>query len=150
MDGAAFKAPQAEAHRPGKIILQTLQISSLAAWLCLLSGLPRLPARMPAAVAGPQRRACAMLANHGYCCVTDPFHTLQGEVFNGAILQQSFSVEFVVADQPCTDCNRHAANPNVWVAAVQVIVTSLAGLGEVVCSVMVCSVVPSQQLLLSK
>lgn len=45
---------------------------------------------------------------------------LQGEVFNGAILQQAFSVEFVVADQPCTDCNRHAANPNVWVAAVQV------------------------------
>ena len=44
----------------------------------------------------------------------------QGEVFNGAILQQAFSIEYVVADQPCTDCNRHAANPNVWVAAVQV------------------------------
>ena len=41
-------------------------------------------------------------------------------MFNGAILQQAFSVEYVVADQPCTDCNRHAANPNVWVAAVQV------------------------------
>lgn len=46
--------------------------------------------------------------------------TVQGEVFNGAILQQSFAVDFVVADQPCTDCNRHAANPNVWVACVQV------------------------------
>ena len=44
----------------------------------------------------------------------------QGEVFNGAILQQSFSVDFVVADQPCIDCNRHAANPNVWTACVQV------------------------------
>lgn len=46
--------------------------------------------------------------------------TVQGEVFNGAILQQTFSVEYIVADQPCLDCNRHAANPNVWTACVQV------------------------------
>mmetsp|Transcript_18620 Transcript_18620/g.56214 ORF Transcript_18620/g.56214 Transcript_18620/m.56214 type:complete len:550 (+) Transcript_18620:224-1873(+) len=46
--------------------------------------------------------------------------SVQGEVFNGAILQQTFSVDFVVADQPCLDCNRHAASPNVWTACVQV------------------------------
>jgi len=44
----------------------------------------------------------------------------QAEVFNGAILQQAFVVEFVVEDHMCPDCTRRAVNPNQWVACVQV------------------------------
>jgi hypothetical protein len=46
--------------------------------------------------------------------------TIQNEVFNGAILQQSFVVEFVVENNMCPDCNRQNANPNSWIACVQV------------------------------
>lgn len=46
--------------------------------------------------------------------------TIQAEVFNGAILQQTFVVEYVVEYNMCMDCNRHNANPNSWVACVQV------------------------------
>lgn len=46
--------------------------------------------------------------------------TVQAEVFNGAILQQTFVVDFVVEDNMCTDCSKHAANPNQWVAVAQV------------------------------
>lgn len=46
--------------------------------------------------------------------------TVQGEVLNGAILQQSFVVEFVVERHMCPQCNRANANPNSWVACVQV------------------------------
>lgn len=46
--------------------------------------------------------------------------TIQGEVLNGAILQQSFIVEYVVERHMCPTCNRQNANPNAWVACVQV------------------------------
>ena len=46
--------------------------------------------------------------------------TIQAEVFNGAILQQSFVVEFIVETHMCPDCEKQNANPNTWVAAVQV------------------------------
>lgn len=46
--------------------------------------------------------------------------TVQGEVLNGAILQQSFVVEFVVERHMCTACNRQNANPNAWIACCQV------------------------------
>ena len=42
-------------------------------------------------------------------------------MFNGAILQQAFVVEFVVEDHMCPDCTRRAVNPNQWVACAQVI-----------------------------
>ena len=45
--------------------------------------------------------------------------TVQGEVLNGAILQQSFVVEYVVERHMCPTCNRQNANPNSWVACVQ-------------------------------
>ncbi|GFR51707.1 hypothetical protein Agub_g14152 [Astrephomene gubernaculifera] len=45
--------------------------------------------------------------------------TIQAEVFNGAILQQSFVVDYVVENNMCPDCNRQNANPNSWVACVQ-------------------------------
>lgn len=45
---------------------------------------------------------------------------MQAEVFNGAILQQTFVVEYVVENNMCMDCNRSNANPNSWVACVQV------------------------------
>eukprot|EP00955_Chlamydomonas_euryale_P096454 365012-Chlamydomonas_euryale.AAC.3 len=45
---------------------------------------------------------------------------LQGEVFNGAILQQTFVVDFVVENNMCMECNRANANPNSWTACVQV------------------------------
>eukprot|EP00967_Tisochrysis_lutea_P085792 scaffold120598_cov25-Tisochrysis_lutea.AAC.3 len=47
----------------------------------------------------------------------------QAEVFNGAILQQSFVVDFVVENHMCPDCNRFNANPNSWTACAQVRVT---------------------------
>lgn len=46
--------------------------------------------------------------------------TVQGEVFNGAILQQSFVVEYIIENNMCMDCNRANANPNSWNACVQV------------------------------
>ena len=46
--------------------------------------------------------------------------TVQSEVFNGAILQQTFVVEYVVETHMCPDCSRAAANPNTWTAVVQV------------------------------
>eukprot|EP00192_Tetraselmis_astigmatica_P024375 CAMPEP_0117664538 /NCGR_PEP_ID=MMETSP0804-20121206/9282_1 /TAXON_ID=1074897 /ORGANISM="Tetraselmis astigmatica, Strain CCMP880" /LENGTH=504 /DNA_ID=CAMNT_0005471795 /DNA_START=246 /DNA_END=1760 /DNA_ORIENTATION=+ len=46
--------------------------------------------------------------------------TVQKEVLNGAILQQSFVVEYVVEPLMCLDCNRANANPNSWTACVQV------------------------------
>lgn len=46
--------------------------------------------------------------------------TIQAEVLNGAILQQAFLVEFVVERHMCPSCNKANANPNSWVACVQV------------------------------
>eukprot|EP00887_Chlorella_sp_A99_P002026 scaffold18.g2026.t1 len=46
--------------------------------------------------------------------------TIQAEVLNAAILQQSFVVDYVVERHMCPDCNRANANPNSWVACVQV------------------------------
>ena len=46
--------------------------------------------------------------------------TVQKEVYNGTILQQSFVVEFVVEGFMCEHCTRAAGNPNQWVAVVQV------------------------------
>eukprot|EP00204_Picochlorum_oklahomense_P001058 CAMPEP_0118800054 /NCGR_PEP_ID=MMETSP1161-20130426/2076_1 /TAXON_ID=249345 /ORGANISM="Picochlorum oklahomensis, Strain CCMP2329" /LENGTH=525 /DNA_ID=CAMNT_0006727833 /DNA_START=183 /DNA_END=1760 /DNA_ORIENTATION=- len=46
--------------------------------------------------------------------------TVQAEVMNGAILQQSFVVEFIVERHMCPACNRQNANPNSWIACVQV------------------------------
>jgi nonsense-mediated mRNA decay protein 3 len=46
--------------------------------------------------------------------------TVQGEVLNGAILQQSFIVEFVIERHMCVQCNRASANPDSWIACVQV------------------------------
>ncbi|KAG2489285.1 hypothetical protein HYH03_012305 [Edaphochlamys debaryana] len=45
--------------------------------------------------------------------------TIQAEVFNGAILQQTFVVDYVVENNMCPDCNRQNANPNSWNACVQ-------------------------------
>jgi nonsense-mediated mRNA decay protein 3 len=45
---------------------------------------------------------------------------VQAEVLNGAILQQSFVVEFVVERHMCPACNRQNANPNSWIACAQV------------------------------
>ncbi|PNW72682.1 hypothetical protein CHLRE_15g640250v5 [Chlamydomonas reinhardtii] len=41
------------------------------------------------------------------------------QVFNGAILQQTFVVDYVVENNMCPDCNRQNANPNSWIACVQ-------------------------------
>lgn len=43
-------------------------------------------------------------------------------MFNGAILQQTFVVDYVVENNMCPDCNRQNANPNSWIACVQVCV----------------------------
>lgn len=45
--------------------------------------------------------------------------TVQKEVLNGAILEQSYMVEYVVQDQMCESCSRVQANPDQWVASVQ-------------------------------
>ena len=45
---------------------------------------------------------------------------VQAEVLNGAILQQEFVVEYVVENNMCPDCQKSNANPNTWVASVQV------------------------------
>ncbi|PWA39680.1 NMD3-like protein [Artemisia annua] len=44
---------------------------------------------------------------------------VQQEVLNGAILEQAYMVEYVVQDQMCESCSRVQANPDQWVAAVQ-------------------------------
>ncbi|KAL3651251.1 hypothetical protein CASFOL_004253 [Castilleja foliolosa] len=44
---------------------------------------------------------------------------VQKEVLNGAILEQSYTVEYTVQDQLCDSCSRVQANPDQWVAAVQ-------------------------------
>ncbi len=46
--------------------------------------------------------------------------TIQAEVMNGAILQQSFVVEYVVEPHMCMDCTRANTNSNVWTACAQV------------------------------
>ncbi|KAK9863784.1 hypothetical protein WJX84_009015 [Apatococcus fuscideae] len=46
--------------------------------------------------------------------------TVQGEVLNGAILQESLVIEYIVETHMCPDCARVAANPNVWNACAQV------------------------------
>ena len=45
--------------------------------------------------------------------------TVQQEAFEGAILQQTFEVEYVVASQQCPDCAK-SFTANVWRAVVQV------------------------------
>ncbi|KAJ0586193.1 putative ribosomal export protein Nmd3 [Helianthus annuus] len=44
---------------------------------------------------------------------------VQREVLNGAVLEQAYMVEYVVHDQMCESCSRVQANPDQWVAAVQ-------------------------------
>ncbi|GFY94133.1 nonsense-mediated mRNA decay NMD3 family protein [Actinidia rufa] len=44
---------------------------------------------------------------------------VQKEVLNGAILEQAYTVEYFVQDQMCESCTRVQANPDQWVAAVQ-------------------------------
>ncbi|KAK2980781.1 hypothetical protein RJ640_009566 [Escallonia rubra] len=44
---------------------------------------------------------------------------IQKEVLNGAVLEQAYTVEYVVQDQMCESCSRVQANPDQWVAAVQ-------------------------------
>ena len=46
--------------------------------------------------------------------------TVQGEVLNGAILQQTFLVDYIVERHMCPACNRQNANPDSWIACVQV------------------------------
>lgn len=46
--------------------------------------------------------------------------TIQKEVLNGAILQQTFVTEFVVDWHMCDACSRAAANSDQWTACVQV------------------------------
>lgn len=46
--------------------------------------------------------------------------TVQSEVFNGAILQQTFVVEYIVETHMCPDCSKAAANPNQWTGVCQV------------------------------
>ncbi|KAL6581598.1 hypothetical protein OROMI_007521 [Orobanche minor] len=44
---------------------------------------------------------------------------VQKEVLNGAILEQAFTAEYTVQDQLCESCSKVQANPDQWVAAVQ-------------------------------
>ncbi|QCE02414.1 60S ribosomal export protein NMD3-like [Vigna unguiculata] len=44
---------------------------------------------------------------------------VQKEVINGAILEQSYTVEYVQQEHMCESCSRVQANPDQWVAAVQ-------------------------------
>ncbi|PQQ21947.1 60S ribosomal export protein NMD3 [Prunus yedoensis var. nudiflora] len=44
---------------------------------------------------------------------------VQKEVLNGAILEQSYVVEFVQQEHMCESCSRVQANPDQWVASVQ-------------------------------
>lgn len=45
---------------------------------------------------------------------------IQKEVVNGAILEQAYVVEYTVEDHMCEKCSRVAANPDQWIACVQV------------------------------
>ncbi|CAH8356410.1 unnamed protein product [Eruca vesicaria subsp. sativa] len=45
--------------------------------------------------------------------------TVQAEVLNGARLEQSYLVEYTVRDNLCESCSRFQANPDQWVASVQ-------------------------------
>lgn len=45
--------------------------------------------------------------------------TVQKEVLNGAVLEQSYVVEFVQVEHMCRSCSRIQANPDQWVATVQ-------------------------------
>ncbi|KAK4801090.1 hypothetical protein SAY86_021577 [Trapa natans] len=45
--------------------------------------------------------------------------SVQKEVLHGAILEQSYVVEYVQQEQMCDSCSRIQANPDQWVAAVQ-------------------------------
>ena len=44
---------------------------------------------------------------------------IQKEVLNGAILEQAYIVEFVQQEHMCESCSRVQANPDQWVACVQ-------------------------------
>ncbi|XXG75755.1 hypothetical protein AAC387_Pa08g0263 [Persea americana] len=44
---------------------------------------------------------------------------VQKEVLNGAILKQAYIVEYVQQEQMCESCSRVQANPDQWVASVQ-------------------------------
>ncbi|XP_054792355.1 uncharacterized protein LOC129298723 [Prosopis cineraria] len=44
---------------------------------------------------------------------------VQKEVLNGAILEQSYPIEYVQQEHMCESCSRIQANPDQWVAAVQ-------------------------------
>lgn len=44
---------------------------------------------------------------------------VQKEVLNGAVLEQSYVVEYVQQEHMCEPCSRVQANPDQWVAAVQ-------------------------------
>ncbi|XP_061992787.1 uncharacterized protein LOC133710667 [Rosa rugosa] len=44
---------------------------------------------------------------------------VQKEVLNGALLEQSFVVEYVQQEHMCEPCSRAQANPDQWVASVQ-------------------------------
>ncbi|ESW07469.1 hypothetical protein PHAVU_010G132700 [Phaseolus vulgaris] len=44
---------------------------------------------------------------------------VQKEVINGAILEQAYTVEYVQQEHMCESCSRVQANPDQWVAAVQ-------------------------------
>ena len=46
--------------------------------------------------------------------------TIQAEVMNGAILQQTFVIEFVVEPHMCMDCTRANTNSSIWTACAQV------------------------------
>ncbi|CAH8358581.1 unnamed protein product [Eruca vesicaria subsp. sativa] len=45
--------------------------------------------------------------------------TVQAEVLNGARLEQSYFVEYTIRDNLCESCSRFQANPDQWVASVQ-------------------------------
>ncbi|RZC71192.1 hypothetical protein C5167_034647 [Papaver somniferum] len=44
---------------------------------------------------------------------------VQKEVLNGVVLEQAYLVEYVVQDHLCESCSRVAANPDQWIASVQ-------------------------------
>ncbi|KAL4330743.1 hypothetical protein AHAS_Ahas13G0430600 [Arachis hypogaea] len=44
---------------------------------------------------------------------------VQKEILNGVILEQTYPVEYIQRDQMCEPCSRVQANPDQWVAAVQ-------------------------------
>jgi nonsense-mediated mRNA decay protein 3 len=50
--------------------------------------------------------------------------TIQAEVMHGAILQQTFVVDFVVEWNMCPDCSRANTNSSAWKAVAQVILAS--------------------------